>query len=157
MAKGKGSKGRSAFSGLSVVASAVLLFMVALPTFVTLVVGLLPSMVAFIFDRSPGRAMARCVFGLNFSGVAPYILELWQIPAQTVGGATQQIFQPLALSIMYGAAGLGWLLYLAMPPIVANVLNLSAQRRVGELRKKQRTLIKTWGDSLIKEVDRSGN
>jgi hypothetical protein len=44
-----------------------------------------------------------------------------------------------------------------MPPIVANVLNLSAQRRVGELRKKQRGLIKTWGDSLVKEVDRSGN
>ncbi|KZB60344.1 hypothetical protein [Thalassospira sp. MCCC 1A02491] len=159
MAKGKSTKkgGRGAFSGLSVVASAVLLFMVALPTFVTLVVGLLPSLVAFIFDRSPGRTMARCVFGLNFSGVAPYILELWQVPSQTVGGATQQIFQPLALSIMYGAAGLGWLLYLAMPPIVANVLNLSAQRRVGELRKKQRALIKTWGDSLIKEVDRSGN
>ncbi len=159
MAKGKSTKkgGRSAFSGLSVVASAVLLFMVALPTFVTLVVGLLPSLVAFIFDRSPGRTLARCVFGLNFSGVAPYILELWQVPSQTVGGATQQIFQPLALSIMYGAAGLGWLLYLAMPPIVANVLNLSAQRRVGELRKKQRALIKTWGDSLIKEVDRSGN
>ncbi|MDG4721068.1 MULTISPECIES: hypothetical protein [Thalassospira] len=157
MAKGKSSKGRSAFSGLSVVASAVLLFIVALPTFVTLVVGLLPSMVAFIFDRSPGRTMARCVFGMNFSGVAPYILELWQVPSQTVGGATQQIFQPMALSIMYGAAGLGWLLYLAMPPIVANVLNLSAQRRVGELRKKQRALIKTWGDSLIKEVDRSGN
>lgn len=157
MAKGKRSKGRSAFSGVSVVASAVLLFIVALPTFVTLLVGLLPSMVAFIFDRSPGRTMARCVFGMNFSGVAPYILELWQVPSQTVGGATQQIFQPMALSIMYGAAGLGWLLYLAMPPIVANVLNLSAQRRVGELRKKQRALIKTWGDSLIKEVDRSGN
>ena len=130
--------------------------MVALPTFITLTVGLLPSLVAFIFDRSPGRMMARCVFGLNFSGVAPYILELWQDGAQTVGGATQQIFQPLALSIMYGAAGLGWLLYLAMPPIVANVLNLSAQRRVAELRKNQRGLIKTWGDSLIKEVDRSG-
>jgi len=158
MAKGKKQKGgRSAFSGLSVIASAVLLFMVALPTFITLTVGLLPSMAAFMFDRSPGRTMARCVFGLNFSGVAPYILELWQIPAQTVGGATQQIFQPLALSSMYGAAGLGGLLYLAMPPIVANVLNLSAQRRVGELRKAQRALIKTWGDSLIKEVDRSGN
>lgn len=158
MARGKKQKGgRSAFSGLSVIASAVLLFMVALPTFITLTVGLLPSMAAFMFDRSPGRTMARCVFGLNFSGVAPYILELWQIPAQTVGGATQQIFQPLALSIMYGAAGLGWLLYLAMPPIVANVLNLSAQRRVGELRKTQRGLIKTWGDSLIKEVDRSGS
>ncbi|RCK28607.1 hypothetical protein [Thalassospira lucentensis] len=154
-ARGRKPKGRSAFSGLSVIASAVLLFMVALPTFITLTVGLLPSLVAFIFDRSPGRMMARCVFGLNFSGVAPYILELWQDGAQTVGGATQQIFQPLALSIMYGAAGLGWLLYLAMPPIVANVLNLSAQRRVTELRKNQRGLIKTWGDSLIKEVDRS--
>jgi hypothetical protein len=160
MAKGKrsGAKGgRSAFSGLSVVASAVLLFMVALPTFITLTVGLLPSLVAFIFDRSAGRTMARCVFGLNFSGVAPYILEVWMQPSQTVGGATQAIFQPLSLSIMYGAAGLGWLLYLAMPPIVANVLNLAAQRRVSELRKKQRGLIKTWGDSLIKEVDRSGN
>jgi hypothetical protein len=58
---------------------------------------------------------------------------------------------------MYGSAGLGWLLYLAMPPIVANVLNLSAQRRVSELRKRQRGLIKTWGDSLIKEIDRSGS
>lgn len=161
MAKGKraGTKkgGRSAFSGLSVIASAVLLFMVALPTFITLTVGLLPSLVAFIFDRSAGRTMARCVFGLNFSGVAPYILEVWMQPSQTVGGATQAVFQPLALSVMYGAAGLGWLLYLAMPPIVANVLNLAAQRRVSELRKKQRGLIKTWGDSLIKEVDRSGN
>ncbi|WP_404426526.1 hypothetical protein [Thalassospira australica] len=151
-----GRKKKSAFSGLSVVASAVLLFMVALPTFITLAVGLLPSMVAFMFDRSQGRTMARCIFGLNFSGVAPYIMELWQQGAQTVGLATQQIFQPVALSIMYGAAGLGWLLYLAMPPIVANVLNLSAQRRVSELRKKQRGLIKTWGDSLIKEIDRSG-
>lgn len=156
-AKGKGSKGRGAFSGLSVVASGVLLFMVALPTFITLLVGLLPSMVAFIFDRSPGRTLARCVFGLNFSGVAPYILELWQHDGQSVASATHQIFQPVALSVMYGAAGLGWLLYLAMPPIVANVLNLSAQRRIGELRKKQRALIKTWGESLIKEVDRSGS
>jgi hypothetical protein len=37
------------------------------------------------------------------------------------------------------------------------VLNLSAQRRVSELRKRQRGLIKTWGDSLIKEIDRSGS
>ncbi len=156
MARQSGSKKKSAFSGLSVVASAVLLFMVALPTFITLAVGLLPSMVAFMFDRGQGRTMSRCIFGLNFSGVAPYIMEIWQQGAQTVGVATQEIFQPVALSIMYGAAGLGWLLYLAMPPIVANVLNLSAQRRVSELRKKQRGLIKTWGDSLIKEIDRSG-
>ncbi|MCC9622658.1 hypothetical protein LPB41_13245 [Thalassospira sp. MA62] len=152
----KGTKGRSAFSGISIIASAVLLFMVALPTFVTLTVGLLPSMVAFIFDRSPGRTLARCVFGLNVSGVAPYILEIWQQGTQTLSGATSQIFQPLSLSIMYGAAGLGWLLYLAMPPIVANVLNIAAQRRVVELRKKQRSLIKAWGDNLVKEVDRAG-
>ena len=152
-----GTRKKSAFSGLSVVVSAVLLFMVALPTFITLTVGLLPSMMAFMFDRTQGRTMARCIFGLNFSGVAPYILELWQQGEQTVGAATQQIFQPVALSIMDGAAGLGWLLFLAMPPIVANVLNLSAQRRVSELRKSQRDLIKTWGDSLIKEIDRSGS
>ncbi|KZB54379.1 hypothetical protein [Thalassospira xiamenensis] len=155
--KPAGSKKKGAFSGLSVVASAVLLFMVALPTFITLAVGLLPSMIAFLFDRSQGRTMSRCIFGLNFSGVAPYILEVWQYSSQSASVATQHIFQPVALSIMYGSAGLGWLLYLAMPPIVANVLNLSAQRRVSELRKKQRGLIKTWGDSLIKEIDRSGS
>ncbi len=152
-----GRKKKSAFSGLSAVASAVLLFMVALPTFITLAVGLLPSMVAFMFDRSQGRTMSRCIFGLNFSGVAPYIMEIWQQGGQKASVATQEIFQPVALSIMYGSAGLGWLLYLAMPPIVANVLNLSAQRRVSELRKRQRGLIKTWGDSLIKEIDRSGS
>ncbi|MFH1804542.1 MAG: hypothetical protein ABID63_06605 [Pseudomonadota bacterium] len=143
-------------SGVAVIASAVLLFMVALPTFVMLAVGLLPSMVAFMFDRGPGRYMSRCIFGLNFSGVAPYILEVWQNGGQTVSVATQQLIDPLTISIMYGAAGLGWIMYLAMPPIVANILNLAAQRRMSELRKRQRELIKSWGDSLIKEVENRG-
>lgn len=152
-ASGKRGGGMSA---LAVIASAVLLFIVALPTFVTLVVGLLPSLIAFIFDRQSGRYMARCIFGLNFSGVAPYIMELWKDGAQGIGAATQQLTDPMAMSIMYGAAGLGWLLYLAMPPIVANVLNLTAQRRMTELRKKQQELVKSWGDNLIREVERTG-
>lgn len=150
--KGKKSGG---LSFLAILVMAVLLFMVALPTFITLGVGLLPSVLAFLFDRHHGRYLVRCVFGLNFSGVAPYVMELWRDGGQSMAMATHQLLDPMTMTIMYGAAGLGWLMYLAMPPIVANVLSLTAQRRTVELREQQRDLIRIWGDNLISEIEKS--
>ncbi len=149
--KPKKSGGLSFFA---ILVMGVLLFMVALPTFITLVVGLLPSVLAFLCDRHHGRYLARCVFGLNFSGVAPYVMELWHDGGQSVSIATQQLLDPMTMVIMYGSAGLGWLMYLAMPPIVANVLNLTAQRRTVELREQQRELVKVWGENLISEIEK---
>ncbi|RCK51271.1 hypothetical protein TH25_09940 [Thalassospira profundimaris] len=153
-AKGAKSKKSGGLSFFAILVMGVLLFMVALPTFITLVVGLLPSVLAFFFDRHQGRYLARCVFGLNFSGVAPYVMELWHEGGQSVSIATQQLLDPMTMVIMYGAAGLGWLMYLAMPPIVANVLNLTAQRRTVELREQQRELVKIWGENLISEIEK---
>ncbi|WP_245835310.1 hypothetical protein [Thalassospira mesophila] len=152
----KQAKKSGGLSFFAILVMAVLLFMVALPTFITLVVGLLPSLLAFMFDRHRGRYLVRCVFGLNFSGVAPYVMELWQDGEQSMAMATHQLLDPMTMTIMYGAAGLGWLIYLVMPPVVANVLNLTAQRRAMELRQQQRDLIQVWGESLISEIEKGG-
>ena len=45
--------------------------MASMPTVVTVMIGMLPSLVAFIVDNRPGRYTFQCAIALNFAGVAP--------------------------------------------------------------------------------------
>ena len=93
------------------------------------------------------------MFGLNFSGVAPYALDLWATN-QSVDAAMTTVLDPTALMVIWGASGIGWIIFLAMPPVVATFLNMMAQRRVAELRDSQKKLLDAWGDQLIHEMNR---
>ena len=131
----------------------VILAAVAMPTFILLCVGLIPSIIAMMTDNTKGRYRTRCMFGLNFSGVAPYALDLWATN-QSVDAAMTTVLDPTALMVIWGASGVGWIIFLAMPPVVATFLNMMAQRRVAELRDSQKKLLDAWGDQLIHEMNR---
>ena len=44
---------------------------------VLLLVGLLPTMVAFIIDKSSGKYATLCVGAMNITGIFPSIYKLW--------------------------------------------------------------------------------
>ena len=46
---------------------------------------------------------------------------------------------------MYGAAGVGWLLFLALPPVVISFLRIHEAQRVARLRSAQAKLKEEWG------------
>lgn len=123
------------------------LVVLSLPTCLLLAFGMLPSWVAYFIDRNRGRYAFRCVAGINITGVAPYALGLWATD-HTLWDAVDLLLDPITLSIMYGTAAIGWMLYLGMPPVVGTFLNIAAQRRIRELKDQQTELVSEWGSAV---------
>ena len=114
---------------------------------ILVLVGMAPTFVAYVIDRTPKKYAAFCVGGMNFTGVFPSILKLWTNNPD-IKTAISIAFNPFDMTMMYGAAAFGWLLYHAIPPVVAGIIAVSAQHRIALLRSRQRELIKEWGDAL---------
>src|ERR1700761_8181068 len=73
-ARGRGSEAL----GLVVLSGGVLvLSVVALPVCVLLIVGMTPTIVAYIVDQTPRRTLTLTVGPLNLAGTAPYCMQLW--------------------------------------------------------------------------------
>ena len=129
-----------------------LLFLVALPTMTLLLIGMLPTIVAYIIDRTQQKHTAFCVGGMNFLGVYYPLMQLWtgEHPITEVADLMPDLIDFL---MIYGAAGFGWLLFTSIPPVVAAFLTVMAQRRVATLRATQRHLIEEWGDNVAASSD----
>jgi hypothetical protein len=150
-AKPKRRRGSEAV-GLFVSCGAILfLSVVALPVCVLLVLGMVPSIVAYIIDQTPRRTLTLTVGPLNLAGTIPYCMQLW------FGTDTMHALAPYLTSVwvwlvMYVAAAIGWLLHLGMPVIVHFLLERSIDRRKNRLAQIQKRLRAEWGD----EVDPAG-
>jgi hypothetical protein len=112
-----------------------------------IVVGMAPTLVAFLIDRTPKKYAAFCMGGLNFAGVFPWILKLWAA-SPGVKEAIVITFNPFNMIVMYGAAAFGWMIYQIVPPVVAAMIAVNAQHRIAQLRGRQKELIKEWGDAI---------
>ena len=127
----------------------LILFMVfSLPSLIVLSIGLLPTAVAFIVDRSDHKSGTFCVGGMNFSGVLPFIIKLWS-ESHTVIAAIEIISDIFSLLIMYAAAGFGWMMFLAIPPVISSFLSVISQTRLKALRANQKRIIDQWGPEVV--------
>lgn len=121
--------------------------MVALPTVVVLVVGLLPALTWFIVDMTPGRYAFRCIAGFNAAGVFPYLHKLWTGGNDTAA-AIGIVADPLAWLVFLCSAALGWTIFQMVPAGVTLVMTLDAKRKINALQDIQRGLEEEWGRSV---------
>ncbi len=140
------------FWGLTIFA---LMIIVALPTVLFLGFSMLPALVAGIIDRTDEKSATFCVGGFNFCGVFPYLLDLW-FGDHSLNQSMGLLTDVYTLAVMYGAAGMGWMLYLSLPPVIASVIQVMSERRLEQLRKTQKTIIQEWGDEIITDADLGG-
>lgn len=132
-----------------------LLIIVAMPTVLFLGFAMLPALVAAIIDRTDEKSATFCVGGLNFCGVFPYLLDLW-FGDHSINQSIGLLTDVYTLVVMYGAAGMGWMLYLSLPPVIASVIQVMSERRLQQLRATQKTIIQEWGDEIITDADLGG-
>ena len=128
------------------------LIAVSLPTVMVFSFGMLPSIVAWIVDRSEQKHSTFCVGGMNFCGVFPYLLKLWS-GDHSIAHASEILTNVYSLVLIFGSAGFGWLLFISIPPVVAAFLNVIAQHRIALLRATQRRIIEEWGESVAKPLE----
>ncbi len=122
-----------------------------LPTTVLLFVGMLPTIVVGIVDRTKERVRALTIGFMNFSGCFPYWLDLVSTD-HTPEAAFKIITQPSTIVVMYMAAAIGYLIEWAMTGIVSNVLVQRGYRRLENIDDQKEKLIKRWGSEVTGEV-----
>jgi hypothetical protein len=142
---GRRNTGSAAITLTVIVAS--VLALTALPLCLMLLAGLLPTGVAVVVDRHRRRYLARTVGAMNLAGVAPGALRMWE------GGidftSLQQVIEsPMNWLIMYGAAGIGWVLYFCVPPIVAMVVEVKVDETKRRLEGRAKVLVEEWGEEV---------
>ena len=143
-------RGRSNLTWILVVGT--FLLVIAASTMVVLFFGMLPTLVAYIIDRSEQKSATFCVGAINFIGVFPYILDLWILPS-SFDTALNTVSDLFAMLVMYSAAAFGWLMFMAMPTVIASFVTVLQQRKVAQLRGEQKDLIEEWGAEVAALVE----
>ncbi|KJS44693.1 MAG: hypothetical protein VR70_01510 [Rhodospirillaceae bacterium BRH_c57] len=121
-----------------------------MPTLLLLAFAMLPTFVAMVVDRGPKRYGGATVGGLNFAGVAPYLMDLWT-GANDVPHALTIISDVFTLVVIFGAASFGWLLYSATPGVVGAYIGMTSTRRIAALRSRQQDLLRDWGPEVAQQ------
>lgn len=124
----------------------------SMPTVIVLGVGMAPTLGAYVSERGPNKYEFLCVGGLNFAGVIPYLFGLW-FGVDTIEEATWILTDSPMLLWAWLAAGAGWFLYRATPPLVASYMSMTTQRRINGLRAAQRKLVEDWGADVVKSPE----
>lgn len=134
-------------TAMMIVCGIIAFIIAALPSVIIILVGMIPTIVAYIIDLTPGRYAARCVAGLNIAGVVPFLNRLWSstndLPAAI--GIVTDVYAWLAF---YAASGVGWLLFASLPGIVASFKTYSAKRQANALRERLEELKEEWGEEV---------
>jgi len=122
---------------------------------VLLIIGMLPTAIALVLDRSPQKDMARSVGYLNFAGCLPWVVDFWMS-----GGGFERVFEivgdPLVLAVMYAAAAAGWGLCFIVRPFVATYLRMAADYRESQTIERQEKLVEMWGDEVSEQDQEEG-
>jgi hypothetical protein len=114
---------------------------------VILLIGMVPSLVAMIVDRTQGRMRALTVAAVNFAGCTPFLVEVFK-KGNDMHTAITYITQPRTIVVMYMAAGMGYLIDWAMTGIVSGIMVQRAKGRLKDIRKNQKELIDRWGPEV---------
>lgn len=111
-----------------------------------------PSLAAAVVDRSRRRHLTYAVGLLNLACVLPALLRLWTRGHDRVN-ALALLGDPETWLLPFLGGGLAWLIYLAMPPLVATYFAVRSRDRLAELHKRRQILEKNWGEEVTGPSD----
>lgn len=129
--------------GMLVTAGGTALALYALPMFVILYGGMLPSLIAYLLDEQPSRYLFRTVAAMNLAGVVPFVEPAWRL-GTTLGLVGYPISDMRTWTVIYGSAiagfGLAWVV-----PVITNIfLEANYRVRLKRLEQLEKDLIKEW-------------
>jgi hypothetical protein len=102
-----------------------------------------PGLLALLFDREPGRPMARSVLLCGLAACIQPLHTLWS--DQTLDAALGLLGDLQTLGTAWSAAAAGWLMAELVPVGARLVLETLAHARVARLRAERTRLAETWG------------
>lgn len=115
--------------------------------FVFLIIGMLPSIVAYYMDVSKYQYTFKSVFAANLAGMMPFITKI--IDGKASSTLLQEIMgDSTSWVIIYGAAFIGWLLVRVCPIATHTMVAAVHQTQVLRYEWLQKKLESEWGEEV---------
>lgn len=124
---------------------------------ILLFVGMLPTIVAALVERSRKKTRALTVGAMNLAGCMPYLLELWR-GGHSIEKALAIVTDPKTITVMYIAALIGYSIDWAISKIVSGYLYQKGLAREKAISDRQANLVERWGEEVTGMIplDESG-
>jgi hypothetical protein len=135
---------------------ATMFMVISLPSMILILFGMMPSIFAWIIDKSEKKYAMFSVLGMNLSGLLPYLMDIW-FQDHSTEAAISILSNLFDIMVIYGAAIFGWILYVSLPPMIIMFLMVIADRRIVLLESNQRKITKEWGEDIINDFESLGN
>ncbi len=119
--------------------------------FIFLLLGFLPTLVAYFVDETPRKDLYKTVRATNLAGMLPALAAMTKT---SYPGASLQIAMsnPNTWMMVYGSAAIGWVL-IWLCRWIAYLSGLAAgEARIILLERAQEDLAEEWGDELKEYV-----
>lgn len=129
------------------IALALPVAIVMLPTAIVLAAAMVPTMVAWVVDPRGRRYLAVTVGALNFAGSLFFLAILWT-DVNDVAHAFGVLRNVYGWLIAYGAAALGYGVHFMMPSMTDGIVRFRAETRLGRLDKQMREMVEEWGEAI---------
>lgn len=139
--------GRAMRKAMWILLCLVALLVISLPTVLLLLFGMLPTIVAWVVDRSQQKYRTFCIGGMNFSGVFPFLSDVW-FKDHSTDAAVRILTNVFDLTVIYGTAAFGLMMFIAVPPVITQFISAMLQKRVATLREQQQKIIEEWGEGV---------
>lgn len=151
MADKKKTKKKLSFSVKFSIFTLMMVGVVFYPTTILMLVGLLPTIVAPLIDDRPQKTAWLTVGAMNFAGILPAWFLLFE-RGHNLHNALGLVFDPMVLLLAYGGACVGWFLYHQVPKGVAGILAMRSERRLKDIEKRQKELVRKWGPEVMGDL-----
>ncbi len=142
--KGKPKANGLGLKGRLFLISFVLLGVIFLPTSLLLLIGMFPSMIAFIYSMRGRGFRASTVVAMNLAGCIPFIFKLWSL-GHTFEMSVEVLTGQNTIFIMYMAAAFGFMIDWVVTGLVSSYMYQKGVSRMKSIKKRQQVIIDSWG------------
>ena len=122
------------------------------PTTLVLAIGMLPTIVAYIVDRSYEKNKTFTIGSMNFAGCFPYLITLWT-GENTTPVALNHIMNPETIIIIYSIAALGYLINWIVVAFVKTLIVQKSHMKIKTIDKNLKAMEERWGRKVSGKVD----
>lgn len=129
---------------------------VAPPTMVVLMCGMIPSIVATFLNPSRVKGSIAAMTALNLAGVIPVVGFLWQ-RGHTIDQALRLLSDVFMWLVMFGGAGIAAFLLWGLPIVVQAFYEVQARQVIKRLERRRAKLIEEWGGQIIEDAKLQSN
>ena len=152
-AEGGGKKAKQKKSGSKLFTPLLIIFSLAAivfiqMTYIFLIIGMLPSIVAYIVDKRPGKMAFQAVACFNLAGMLHYLAELVFIQGNDPGAVQQMMQDGTVWLTIFTSAAMGWVMIFALPYLMNTILAGINSGQVMRLESMQKKLEDKWGDDI---------